>query len=165
MANAIGNNGGRLYSFAAQPVLIDCSFVVDPANGNGLGVRSLKGQGVEKVFMHTSAPLAGSGNPNPAAGYALVKLRSNYNRYLGGFSGFVSPVTGSALNIAAGSAALTVGHPYVISSVGVGPAVVARVINGDGIVGDPMRFHVGYPGPPPEDDEDVQPSPSSSSMT
>ena len=127
MANAIGNNGGRLYSFAAQPVLIDCSFVVDPANGNGLGVRSLKGQGVEKVFMHTSAPLAGSGNPNPAAGYALVKLRSNYNRYLGGFSGFVSPVTGSALNIAAGSAALTVGHPYVISSVGVGPAGQATI--------------------------------------
>ena len=127
MANAIGNNGGRMYSFAAQPVLIDCNFVVDPSNGNGLGIRSLKGQGVEKVFMHTSAPLAGSGNPNPAPGYALVKLRSNYNRYLGGFSGFVSPITGGALNIDAGSAALTAGQPYVITSVGVGPAGQATI--------------------------------------
>lgn len=129
MANAIGNNGGRIYSFGAQPVLIDCNFVVDATNG--LGVRTLKGQGVRNVFMHTSTtPTKGNGgylNPNPAAGYALVQLRSNYNHYLGNFSGFVSPTTGSALNISAGSAALTVGKPYVISSVGVGPSGTATI--------------------------------------
>lgn len=125
MSNAIGNNGGRFYSFASQPVLVDCNFVVDATNGNGLGQRNLKGQGVRNVFMHTSAtPGKGPGgylNPNPASGYALIQLKSNYNRYLGGFSGFVSPVAGSAINIASG-ANLTIGSPYVITSVGVGPA-------------------------------------------
>ncbi len=129
-SNALGNNGGRLYSFGAQPVLIDCNFVVDSSNGNGLGIRSLKGQGVENVFMHTSAtPGRGPNgylNPNPAAGFALVQLSSNYNRYLGGFSGFVSPVTGSAIPIAAG-ANLTVHNPYIIGSVGVGPAGQATI--------------------------------------
>lgn len=131
MAGALGNNGGRLYSFGAQPVLIDCNFIVDATNGNGLGIRSLKGQGVENVFMHTSStPGRGPNgylNPNPASGYALIQLSSNYNRYLGGFSGFVSPVTGAAINIDALDAALTVGVPYVITSVGVGPAGQATI--------------------------------------
>lgn len=135
MSNAIGNNGGRLYSFASQPVLIDCNFIVDSTNGNGLGVRGLKGQGVKNVYMHTTAtPLRGVGSTivNPMStsasiGYALVQLKSNYNRYLGGFSGFVSPVTGSAINIDAADAALTVGQPYVITSVGAGPAGVATI--------------------------------------
>jgi hypothetical protein len=131
MANALGNNGGRLYSFGAQPVLIDCNFIVDATNGDGLGIRSLKGQGVENVFMHTSVA-AGRGpngylNPNPASGYALIQLSNNYNRYLGGFSGFVSPVTGANINIDSVSAALTVGQPYVIVSVGAGPAGQATI--------------------------------------
>lgn len=126
MSGALGNNGGRIYSFGSQPVLIDCNFVVDATNGNGLGIRNLKGQGVKNVYMHTSATPA-AGNPNPASGYALVHLANNYNRYLGGFSGFISPVTGSALNIDASDAALTVGKPYVITSVGVGPAGQATI--------------------------------------
>jgi hypothetical protein len=188
-SNALGNSGGRLYSFGAQPVLIDCNFVVDATNGNGRGIRNLKGQGVQNVFMHTSAAFTGTshttnvidgiasgtasllpgmavqgsgipagtvisailssgsiqlskattssttgsityqapGNPNPASGYALIQLSSNYNRYLGGFSGFASPVTGSALNIDATDAALTAGVPYIISSVGHGPAGQATI--------------------------------------
>jgi hypothetical protein len=130
MANAIGNNGGRLYSFASQPVLIDCNFVVDAANGNGLGIRSLKGQGVKNVFMHTSAtPLSHRGylNPNPAVGYALVQLDGNYNRYLGGFSGFASPTSGSPIQINSGTAGLTVHNPYIIASVGQGPQGAATI--------------------------------------
>lgn len=131
MAGALGNNGGRLFSFASQPVLIDCNFVIDAANGNGLGIRSLKGQGVENVFMHTTAsPGRGPNgilNPNPAAGFAWIQLSNNYNRYLGGFSGFVSPITGSSIPIDATDAALTVGNPYVITSVGVGPAGQATI--------------------------------------
>lgn len=188
-SNALGNSGGRLYSFGAQPVLIDCNFVVDSTNGNGRGIRNLKGQGVQNVFMHTSAaftgtshtstlidgiasgtssfvvgmPIQGSGipvgakiasivssgsitisvattssttasftyqavgSPNPAAGFALVQLSSNYNRYLGGFSGFVSPITGSSIPIDATDAALTVGNPYVITSVGIGPMGAATI--------------------------------------
>lgn len=123
-SNKLGNNGGRYYSFLNKPVLIDCNFVVDSTNGNGLGIRSLKGAGVQNVFMHTSAS-AGRGannylNPNPAAGYVLVQLQNNYNRYCGGFSGQVAPVTGS--NLAINATALTVGQPYVIVSVGAGSA-------------------------------------------
>lgn len=121
-SNAQGYNGGRTYSFLNRPVLIDCNFVVDSANGNGLGINSLKGAGVQNVFMHTSAS-AGRGNnnylnPNPAAGYALIQLQNNYNRYCGGFSGFVSPLTGS--NLAINATALTAHVPYVITSVGHG---------------------------------------------
>jgi hypothetical protein len=133
MSNALGNNGGRLYSFGSQPVLIDCNFVVDSSNGNGLGIRNLKGQGVRDVFMYTSASAGTShGILNPMAqsasqGYALIRLKGNYNRYLGGFSGFVSPSSGSTIRINSGTAGLTVGVPYVIASTGVGPAGQATI--------------------------------------
>jgi hypothetical protein len=122
VAAGLGNNGGRMYSFGAQPVLIDCNFVVDNTNGNGLGIRSLKGQGVENVFMHTTAS-PGKGpnglvNPNPAAGYALIQLQANYNRFLGCYGGAISPTTGSNLAITSSAAALTVGQPYIITSPG-----------------------------------------------
>lgn len=75
-----------------EPVLLDCNFVVDAANGNGLGIRSLKGPGVAGVYMHTSAPLVGSGNPNPAAGEIIVKLQDNYNRIFSGFNSINGPL-------------------------------------------------------------------------
>ena len=113
-------NRGHFYAPHVKPVLLDCNFVVDPANGNGLGIRSLKGQGVKNVFMHTSAtPGAGAGgiiNPNPASGYIAIQLADNYFRYYGGFTGFISPLSGSSL--AVNATALTVGVPYVIVSVG-----------------------------------------------
>lgn len=198
MANAIGNNGGRFYAFAQKPVLIDCNFVVDATNGNGLGIRQLKGQGVKAVYMATSAsitgtvattanqitsisqgtssllpgmPVAGTGIPanttitqilssssvaisatptgnhasetityvgvgNPmlntgvgttSNGYAWIHLRSNYNRYLGGFSGFVSPPSTGGGTSVIDSTALTVGKPYQVASVGVGPAGAATI--------------------------------------
>jgi hypothetical protein len=120
MGHALGNNYGKFYSMGSKPVLVDCNFVIDSTNGNGLGIRSLKGQGVENVFMHTSAtPGRGPNgylNPNPAVGYALIQLSYNYTRYYGGFSGFVSPSTGGT--IAINGSALTVGNPYIIASVG-----------------------------------------------
>lgn len=193
MANAVGNNGGRFYSFAGQPVLVNCNFIVDSTNGNGLGIRSLKGQGVRDVYMATSAsftgtlnstinvtgisggtsslqvgmPVTGSNIPSgttiasivsssaitlsvaatgsgsetinyvgvgnkltntnvasTSKGLAWIHLKSNYNAYLGGFSGFVSPPStgGGTVKIDATDAALTVGSPYVIASVGHGPA-------------------------------------------
>ena len=132
MSDALGNNGGRFYSSLVKPVLIDCSFVVDSSNGNGLGIRSLKGSGVRDVFMYTSAS-AGKGNSgilNPMAqnaskGYALIKYKNNYQRYIGGFNGFASPTTGGTLAINA--SALTVGNPYIIASVGA-PALGAETI-------------------------------------
>lgn len=95
-----------------SPVLLDCNFIVDAANGNGLGQRSLKGSGIQQVYMHTSAPLVGSGNPNPAAGVILVQFQDTFNRYFGGFSGQVCPVSGTPLT------SVTANTTYIIVSLG-----------------------------------------------
>lgn len=111
-----GLNGKSIYMNICKPEIVMCNFVIDSTNGNGLGIRSLKSNGyIENVFMHTSAtPGSNNGflNPNPASGYALIQLKSNFNVYLGGFSGFVSPVTGSNLT------STTAGLAYVIVSLG-----------------------------------------------
>lgn len=93
---------------------IDINFIVDSTNGNGLGIRTLKGAGVANVFMHTSATPLG-GNPNPAPGYVWVQLKKGYAGYVGGYSGFVSPVSGTPINVTTG---VTAGLAYVITSVG-----------------------------------------------
>lgn len=114
-----GLNGKSIYMNVAKPMIVECSFIVDAANGNGLGIRSLKSNGyIENVFMHTSTtPGSNNGhlNPNPAAGYALVQFKNNFNVYLGGFSGFGSPVSGTPINVTTGT---TLGLAYIIVSVG-----------------------------------------------
>ena len=113
-------NKGNLYSNITKPIDISLNFIVDSTNGNGLGIRSLKSNGyVNNVFMHTTqTPATSNGylNPNPAAGYALIQLKGNFNRYIGGFSGFVTPVATST-KIDNG-ATLTVGAHYVITTLG-----------------------------------------------
>jgi hypothetical protein len=115
----------RIYTGHVMPVLIDCNFVVDSTNGNGLGIRSLKGPYVQNVFMHTSAtpgpgnvnPMTPNSpviNPNPAAGTIIVQMQDNYNRvYNGGYS-IISPV-GSSQIITSG---LTAGVAYTVTVVG-----------------------------------------------
>ncbi len=114
-----GKNKGLIYHNLTQPASIVCNFVVDSSNGNGLGIRSLKSNGwIRNVFMHTSATPGTNNNatnPNPAVGYALVQFKQNFNIYLGGFSGFVSQLSGSSINVTSG---LTAGNAYVITSVG-----------------------------------------------
>lgn len=111
MANRNWASGGKIYSMHVSPVLIDCNFVVDSTNGNGLGIRSLKGPAVQAVYMHTSATPA-SGNPNPASGSILVQLTDPYNRSLSGFNAIVSPISGTPLT------STTAGVPVVIVSLG-----------------------------------------------
>lgn len=53
-------NRGHFYVPHVRPVLLDCNFTVDSTNGNGFGVRSLKGQGIASVFMNTSAAFTGT---------------------------------------------------------------------------------------------------------
>lgn len=208
MANRLGYNGGRFYSALNRPLLIECSFIVDQANGNGLGIRSLKGSLVKNVWLNSSAaftgtshtsklidgiasgtssllvgmPVQGSGipvgtkiesivssgsitltkattssttgsityqgigSPNPAAGYGLVQLKEGYQRYLGGFSGFVSPTTGGT--IAINGTALTAGNPYIIASVGHGTAgtvTIAPVSDSSGsLAGSWFSLYDGY---------------------
>lgn len=166
------------YSPHNKATVLDCNFIVDSANGNGFGVRSLKNSGrIYRVFMNTTASLTGTvtnlsfnitaiaggtsslrvgmpvqgtaipagtviasiidsgsvamsaaatgshasetityqapGSPNPAAGIILVQLQDNYNRYLGGYAGLGSPLSGSPI-----TSGLTVGKVYVIVSLG-----------------------------------------------
>ena len=169
-----------MYSPHNKATVLDCSFVVDPTNGNGLGARSMKDSGrIAKVFMNSTASFIGSthsnttidaipggtgslvvgmpiqgsgipvgtviasivnsgsitisqaattsvaggtityqgvGSPNPAAGLIVVQLQDNYNKYLGGYSGFVAPVSGTPILVA--GAGVSVGTAYVIVSLG-----------------------------------------------
>lgn len=99
------------YTLEEYPVIISCNFVVDSTNGNGLGIRSLKGPGVKAVYMNTSSTPA-AGSPNPAAGTILVQLQDNYNRSLSGYHANVSPVSGTPLT------SVTAGIAYIIVSLG-----------------------------------------------
>jgi len=109
-------NAGHFYSNITKPIDINLNFIVDSTNGNGLGIRSLKSNGyVNNVFMHTSAtPASNNGqlNPNPAVGYAMISLKGNFNRYIGGFTGVIAPLASTGLT------STTAGNPYVITSIG-----------------------------------------------
>ena len=100
------------FSFHHFPVSLDANFIVDSANGNGLGLRSLKTEGITNIYMHTTSTPA-PGSPNPAAGYIFVQFDDSYNSYIDGFSGQVAPLSGSPI-----TSGLTVGVPYVIVSLG-----------------------------------------------
>ncbi len=115
VARGFGLNGKSLYTNVCKPCEVWCNFIVDSANGNGYGTRSLKSNGyVESVFMHTTATPGVVGNytnPNPIAGYIEVRFKNNFNYYLGGFQGQIDPPTGS-------TSSLVAGHVYYIDSVG-----------------------------------------------
>ena len=116
VARGYGLNGRAIGMNVEIPQVTFCNFVVDSTNGNGLGIRSLKSNGfIESVFMHTSAtPGSYNGhlNPNPAAGFVQINFKNNFNYYLGGFSGFVSPLSGTPLT------STTANVTYVIVSLG-----------------------------------------------
>ena len=82
-----------------KATILDCSFIVDSANPNGLGIRSLKGSGrVAKVFMHTSATPA-AGNPNPVAGpgSGSLNLGSAANFAIGAYSAITGSTGGGSI--------------------------------------------------------------------
>lgn len=118
MANRFFPNAGHFYSTHNMPVQIDCNFIVDHTNGNGLGIRSLKGPGILNVFMNTNqTPGLGNGgitNPNPAVGTILVQFLDNYNRIISSSYALVAPVGASQI-ITSG---LTAGTAYVITVLG-----------------------------------------------
>lgn len=96
-----------------------------PVQGSGIvagsTIASIVDSGSITLSVATTSSTTGSityqavGSPNPAAGYILVQLQDNYNTYLGGFSGFVSPVSGTPINVTTG---VTAGDAYVIVSLG-----------------------------------------------
>lgn len=185
VARGYGLNGRGYYTNVCKPEVCHLNFIVDAANGNGLGIRSLKSNGfVQSVFMNTTASLTGTvtssspnitaiaggtssltvgmpvqgtgipasttitailssssvqmsanatgshssetityqgyggdrfANPNPAAGFVVVRFKNNFNYYLGGFSGFVSPTANPTTSTTSG---LTVGQAYVVTVLG-----------------------------------------------
>lgn len=112
MANRNWSSGGKLYSMHTSPVMIDCNFVVDSTQSNG--ISSLKGPTVSAVYMHTSASASAT---NPSAGSIIVQLADNYNRSLvAGVSAIISPISGSPLT------ATTIGVPVSITALGTATA-------------------------------------------
>lgn len=115
-ARGFGLNGKSLYTNVTMPKEVWCNFIVDHTNTNGLGIRSLKSNGyVEYVFMNTNqtpGSVSGMTNPNPAAGYAVVKFKNNFNYYLGGFSGQISPAVSTS------ATSVTSGNVYIITALG-----------------------------------------------
>ncbi len=61
----------KLYQYEAYPILLSCNFVVDSQNGNGLGIRSLKGSGIANIFMNSDAAPLLSPNLGLARTYAM----------------------------------------------------------------------------------------------
>lgn len=116
VARGFGLNGKSLYTNVCKPCEVWMNFIVDHTNGNGLGIRSLKSNGyVEAVFMNTSSTPGKVGpitNPNPAAGYALVVFKNNFNYYLGGPVGQIVPLTSTS------TTSLTKGNVYTITTLG-----------------------------------------------
>lgn len=104
-------NNSNLEILLTGPV-INCSFIVDHANGNGVGVRTLKtSPGIANVHGFSSVPIAGNNVPS---GFFQVLLNQQFSQYFGGFAGPVAPLTGS--NVNAGS--FVSGTVYVIVVVG-----------------------------------------------
>lgn len=112
-----GINAGHYYANLIAPFAVNMQFTVTPTNG--LGITSLKSNGfVNNVFMHTSTtPTANNGmtNPNPAAGFALIQLKQNFNVFVNMF-GSITGTTVTSTKI--DNSAMTVGQPYVITTLG-----------------------------------------------
>ncbi len=157
VSRGFGLNGKSFYSNISKPQSVFLSWSVLATNG--LGVSSVKSNGYANyVFMHTSTtPTATNGrtNPNPAAGYALIGLTNNFNKFLGVRGQVSNPAsntsqtsvtTGGVYVITAlGSATLAqwiaVGYPYGFTPA-VGQSFVAtasQAIGGSAMVGDPGK--------------------------
>jgi hypothetical protein len=105
----------KLYQYEAYPVLVNCNFIVDVTNGNGLGIRSLKGAGVANVFMHTNSAI--SPNLGLARSYATLSGSSITNTGSSVLTGNLGVSPGSTLT----------GFPpgVVVGSVNLGNAAAA----------------------------------------
>lgn len=92
-----------------------CSFIVDAANVNGLGIRGLKSDGsVANVYMHTSQT-PDAGNPNPAVGFILVEFAKGFAGFLNGAYSLSAPNSGTPINVTTG---VTIHLTYVITTLG-----------------------------------------------
>lgn len=113
MANRNWASAGKCYSMHVQPVLIDCNFIVAAANSGARGISSLKGPGVQAVYMNSSAATPAKAI---AAGTILVQLQDNYNKLFSVRCSIQSPSSGSDVKI--DNSAMTAGVAYTITTLG-----------------------------------------------
>lgn len=99
------------------PILLDCNFIVDPSNANGLGISGLVGPGISNVYMHTSQT-PDPNNPNPSVGVILVQFQQPYFRLFNVLSSFGGPGTGTDIVITAAGAHIVQATLYKITVVG-----------------------------------------------
>jgi hypothetical protein len=107
------SNGG---TFSGNVIAQTSITVTDAGTVNGSLIALVGAVTLTAATVVNVQALAGgfvaAGNPNPAPGYVVVKFKNNFNNYLGGYSGFVSPLTGTVLT------STVKGQPYVIVSLG-----------------------------------------------
>lgn len=105
-----------------MPVLIDCNFIVDSSNVDG--ISDLKGPYVEEVLMNSSD---GTPSSNIAAGYILVRLEDNFNKMLSGVKAMVQ-INNSGSDVKIDNSAMTAGVAYTITTLGNASAAKWRAI-------------------------------------
>jgi len=98
----------KMYQMEAYPVLVSCTFTVDPTSASG--VSNLTGGAVKAVYMNANTP--SGGNPDPVAGVIQVRLQDNYSKLLGVSAMVQEPASGTPLT------SVSLGVPYLITSVG-----------------------------------------------
>ncbi len=98
----------KMYQMEAYPVLVSCTFTVDPTSASG--VSNLTGGAVKAVYMNANTP--SGGNPDPVAGVIQVRLQDNYSKLLGLSAVVQEPTSGTPLT------SVSLGVPYVITLVG-----------------------------------------------
>lgn len=99
-----------VYTLHDFPALVDCQFTVNSAVAGG--ISDLVGPGVADVFMAGDAV---SGEPDPNAGFIVIKLDDPYNGLYNCLASIDSP-NGAEVSISAST--MTAGNPYVISVLG-----------------------------------------------
>lgn len=121
MANRNYTSSGKIYTMHTMPVILDCNFIVDDTNANG--ITSLKGPTISSVLMHSAHATP---TQSIAAGTIQVRLQDNFNSVLMCDSSIQSPLTGSDVKI--DNSAMTAGVAYTITTLGNATAAKWRTI-------------------------------------
>jgi hypothetical protein len=102
---------GQVISDTTTPAAIAAGTTIVSISGTSIGLSqpTATASGAGDTLSAALVPAYGV---NIEAGVIVVNLQDNYNRYLSGYAGFVSPSTGGLLT------AMTAGYPYIIASVG-----------------------------------------------
>ena len=100
-----------MYSMHVMPVMVDCNFIVD--NTQADGISELKGPLVEEVLMNSAHATP---SETIAAGTIVVRLEDNYNRVFKIDASIQSPNSGSDVKI--DNSAMTAGVVYTITTLG-----------------------------------------------